>query len=170
MESLVDGVSSLLKICYYAPPDVGNNPSSTTGTARPSQPPSPKQSRSEGVLSPSCVTAHSYSQEAFLHMGKHYHSSNKRKLEHGGPNDVLNKSAETSYLNKVSMVEAKTSDKNPPSRVSPTHKSVNVPAVWRSLLKAVKSLICVILLRAERPASTKAALAAMLAMRAIPVV
>ncbi|XP_048434816.1 protein kinase PVPK-1-like isoform X2 [Pyrus x bretschneideri] len=113
MESLVDGVSSLPKIRYSAPPEVGNNPPSTTGTARPSQPPSPKQSRSEGVLSPSCVTAHTYSQEEFLHMGKHYHSSHKGKLEHGGPNDVLNKSAETSYLNKVSMLEAKSSDKNP---------------------------------------------------------
>ncbi|XP_048434817.1 protein kinase PVPK-1-like isoform X3 [Pyrus x bretschneideri] len=112
MESLVDGVSSLPKIRYSAPPEVGNNPPSTTGTARPSQPPSPKQSRSEGVLSPSCVTAHTYSEE-FLHMGKHYHSSHKGKLEHGGPNDVLNKSAETSYLNKVSMLEAKSSDKNP---------------------------------------------------------
>ncbi|KAB2610181.1 protein kinase PVPK-1-like [Pyrus ussuriensis x Pyrus communis] len=112
MESLVDGVSSLPKIRYSAPPEVGNNPPSTTGTARPSQPPSPKQSRSEGILSPSCVAAHTYSEE-FLHMGKHYHSSHKGKLEHGGPNDVLNKSAETSYLNKVSMLEAKSSDKNP---------------------------------------------------------
>ncbi|KAM1559167.1 hypothetical protein ACFX1Z_002559 [Malus domestica] len=59
-------------------------------------------------------------------MGKHYHSSNKGKLEHGGPNDVLNKSAETSYLNKVSMVEAKTSDKNPPSRISPTQKTTSI--------------------------------------------
>ncbi|XP_050103804.1 protein kinase PVPK-1-like [Malus sylvestris] len=139
MGSLVDGVNSLPKFRYSAPPEVGKNPPSTTGTPRPSQPSSPKQSRSEGVSSPSCVTAHTYSvktdsysngsvnnqknpnkatnhnmqQEEFLHMGKHYHNSNKGTLEHGGPNDVLNKSAKTSYLNKVSVLEAKSSVKHP---------------------------------------------------------
>ncbi|PQP97767.1 protein kinase PVPK-1 [Prunus yedoensis var. nudiflora] len=138
MESLADGVDSLSKTCHSAP-DAGNNPPSTTGTPLPLQPPSPKQSRSEGVLSPSCVTAHTYGlktvgypngsvinqknpnktanrtmqQEEFLNVGKHYNSSNGGKLEHGGPNDVLHKPPETSFLNKVSVLEAKSSMKNP---------------------------------------------------------
>ncbi|XP_040374246.1 uncharacterized protein LOC112197330 isoform X1 [Rosa chinensis] len=82
----------------------------TTGTSRPSQPPSPKQLRSEVASSTSSVAAHAYEvktigysngsvinpnavsyhgalQEDLLSMGKRYQSSNKGKVEHGGSNE-----------------------------------------------------------------------------------
>ncbi|PRQ54037.1 putative protein kinase AGC-RSK-2 family [Rosa chinensis] len=135
MDSLSDGVVSVPKARYSAP-EGGNNPSSTPGTSRPSQPPSPKQLRSEVASSTSSVAAHAYEvktvgysngsvinpnkvpnhgalQEDLLSMGKRYQSSNKGKVEHGGPNDVLDKPAETSFQNKVSMVEVKSSIQHP---------------------------------------------------------
>lgn len=135
MDSLADGVISVPKTRYSAP-EGGNNPRLTTGTPRPSQPPSPKQSRSEVASSTSSVAAHtnevktvgysngslinpnkaanrSLQQEELPSLGKRYQSSNKGKLEHGGPHDVLDKPAETSYQNKVSMVESKSCIQHP---------------------------------------------------------
>ncbi|KAL6143241.1 hypothetical protein ACLB2K_053936 [Fragaria x ananassa] len=129
MDSLADGVISVPKVRYSAP-EGGSNIRSTTGTPRPSHPPSPKQLRSEVASSTSSVVAHAYEvktvgysngsvinpnkapnhsaqQEDLLSMGKRYQGSSKGKVEHGGTDDVLVDPAESSYQSKVSMVEAK---------------------------------------------------------------
>ncbi|XVF57993.1 hypothetical protein PTKIN_Ptkin07bG0026800 [Pterospermum kingtungense] len=119
-----------------------SNPPSTTGTPRPSRPPTPKESRNEGPSSTSHVATlnhgvrivrhpngsigyqkHSYKpaydnlqHEELPNMAKHYYDSSKGKSELVGKNEVS-----VSSQKKMLTVESKSSFKQP----TDVHKNMN---------------------------------------------
>ncbi|OMO59289.1 hypothetical protein CCACVL1_24944 [Corchorus capsularis] len=119
-----------------------NNPPSTSGTPRPSRPPSPKQSRNEGPSSTSHVATLNHGvriirhpngtigyqkqssktasdnmqQEELPNMAKHFYDSNKGKSESAGKNEVL-----VASQKKTLTVESKSLVKHPVD----DHKSSN---------------------------------------------
>lgn len=133
MESLIDGVSKTQNLA------IGNNPLSRSKTPRSARPPSPKPTRHEVASSTSYATVHGHGTKTAsypngyvikqnptyktahddvqhvepFNTAKHFYNSNKGKSESAAPNYVDRKAGETSYEEKVSMVETKSYIKNP---------------------------------------------------------
>ncbi|XP_031286509.1 protein kinase PVPK-1-like [Pistacia vera] len=137
MESLANGAISSLKT-QNSPSSVGSKHPSTSSGPRSSRPPSPKQSRNEGVSPASYASANNHGSKSVCNVNgsvinkkkvykmaqddqrlvelpnsaKHFYDLNKGKLEYVGTVNVLDKTVETSSQTRVLSVESKSSGKN----------------------------------------------------------
>ncbi|KAJ0110681.1 hypothetical protein Patl1_02833 [Pistacia atlantica] len=136
MESLANGAISSLKT--QNSPSVASKHPSTSSGPRSSRPPSPKQSRNEGVSPASYASANNHGSKSVCNVNgsvinkkkvykmaqddqrlvelpnsaKHFYDLNKGTLEYVGTVNVLDKTVETSSQTRVLSVESKSSGKN----------------------------------------------------------